>query len=65
MPLMKACAHGKKGDDAFASRKCTLFSSSVACVELIQELTIYSVVKASDQRGLCPVEKPAKGGLCL
>ena len=32
------CAQ-EKGDAAFASRNGTLFSSSVACVELIQELT--------------------------
>ena len=27
----------EKGNYAFASRNCTLFSSSVACVELIQK----------------------------
>ena len=38
-----------------------LFSSSVACVELIQELS----VQVSDQRGTCLVEKRANAGSCL
>ena len=59
MPL-KACAYIKKGMVLFASRHCTLLSSSVACAELVQELVF--VVQVSDQRGTCPEEKPAEKG---
>ena len=43
MPL-KACAYSKKGMMSFASRNCTLFSSSVACEEVAQGLIQYKVV---------------------
>ena len=38
MPLKAYMCVKEKGDDAFASRNGTLFSSSVACVELRLEL---------------------------